>query len=84
MTAPGFNGSYLRALDRIRARAVMNGRVCRTPRDPAQGDVAWRIDPGTLLLARPGREAPFPGPEDQGRAAAVPSRRRQIAGGLWG
>lgn len=53
MTAPGFEGSYLGALDKISARAVMECKVCWTPYDPAEGDPTRQINPGTPFLALP-------------------------------
>lgn len=54
MIAPGFEGSFLGAADKISPLAVMECKICWTPYDPAQGDETRQIDPGTPFLELPG------------------------------
>ncbi|WP_136645844.1 [NiFe]-hydrogenase assembly chaperone HybE [Tabrizicola sp. YIM 78059] len=54
MIAPGFEGSFLGAADKISPLAVMECKICWTPYDPAQGDETRQIDPGTPFLDLPG------------------------------
>lgn len=53
MTAPGFEGSFLGAADKISPAAIMECKICWTPYDPAIGDDSRQIDPGTPFLALP-------------------------------
>jgi [NiFe] hydrogenase assembly HybE family chaperone len=53
MTAPGFEGSYLGAADKISPAAIMECKICWTPYDPAEGDETRQIGPGTAFLDLP-------------------------------
>lgn len=53
MTAPGFEGSYLGASDKISPLAIMECKICWTPYDPAEGDDTRQIGPGTAFLDLP-------------------------------
>lgn len=51
--APGFEGSYLGATDKISPLAVMECKICWTPYDPAEGDDTRQVLPGTAFLDLP-------------------------------
>ncbi len=50
---PGFEGSFLGAVDKISPAAIMECKICWTPYDPAEGDDTRQIDPGTAFLDLP-------------------------------
>lgn len=51
--APGFEGSYLGATDKISPLAIMECKICWTPYDPAEGDDTRQVLPGTAFLDLP-------------------------------
>ncbi|MEZ5798350.1 MAG: [NiFe]-hydrogenase assembly chaperone HybE [Paracoccaceae bacterium] len=53
MTAPGFEGSYLGATDKISPLAIMECKICWTPYDPAEGDDTRQVLPGTAFADLP-------------------------------
>lgn len=79
MSAPGFEGSYLGATDKISPLAIMECKICWTPYDPAEGDDTRQVLPGTAFAdlpedwSCPGCSAPkaqFLVREDPGAASA--------------
>lgn len=80
MTAPGFEGSFLGANDKISPRAIMECKICWTTYDPAEGDDTRQVLPGTAFVdlphdwSCPGCSAPkaqFLVREDPGAASAI-------------
>lgn len=53
MNAPGFEGSYLGATDKISRRAIMECKICWTTYDPAEGDDTRQVLPGTAFVDLP-------------------------------
>lgn len=53
MTAPGFEGSFLGANDKISPLAIMECKICWTTYDPAEGDDTRQISPGTAFIDLP-------------------------------